>query len=324
MKRQLKKIIPAVLILTFIAGCSTQKEIKNEDNFIDIDDNKPLIYLFDKLNQRVVKYNTEKFKIEEKLYDDINMFQYELLYRDDKVNSYNNRLLTSGHNINNNFKIIRLTDKKIETLLELERKDEEELIPVDVYNDKIFFISVLYEEKKWPYQYDIVSYDKDLKNRQKIVTSKDYIENVVCLEDKIYYIESPSINSDRRNLYCVNLNEKEANPEKCETDIDIVDIFRYQDKLITCDKNNMYGVYDFNIVYDMDSYFDDKTQILIQFLSRDGKNKFVMTDLKNNKELISFDNPIDFQYVDDDNLEIYCDGAINKIKISELRNKLGK
>lgn len=252
------------------------------------------------------------------------MFQYELLYRDDKVNSYNNRLLTSGHNINNNFKIIRLTDKKIETLLELERKDEEELIPVDVYNDKIFFISVLYGEKKWPYQYDIVSYDKDLKNRQKIVTSKDYIENVVCLEDKIYYIESPSINSDRRNLYCVNLNEKEANPEKCETDIDIVDIFRYQGKLITCDKNNMYGVYDFNIVYDMDSYFDDKTQILIQFLSRDGKNKFVMTDLKNNKELISFDNPIDFQYVDDDNLEIYCDGAINKIKISELRNKLDK
>ena len=49
--------------------------------------------------------------------------------------------------------------------------------------------------------------------------------------------------------------------------------------------------------------------------------KLDIIDLDTNKSLKIVDAPIDFEYVDNDNVEIYCIGAIYKINLSKLREE---
>lgn len=310
MKIKLKFIIFFTFLILIITGCSY---ITNNNS------DRSVIYLFNRYMQRIEKYNLTTFRVESKLYDDINMFQYELPYRNKIFNTYNNRLLTSGHNVYNQFEIIKLTEQNVETILKNENKDNEALCPIDVYNDKIFFQTVLYKDQQ-PFQWGIASFDIDLTNRKDIII-KEAVNDVVIADNKIYY--STSISKNKSDiLYYIDLNDQQKIKRRYDVNINLKKIFKYHDRLLLCDENYIYGVNDFLISYKYDSYFDDDSETLVQIYPQNGVLKCDLIDLCNNKRLSAFENAIDFQYIDDDNIKFYCEGKIYNVNISSLRRGL--
>ncbi len=305
----MKRIFNFLMLITLLAltsGCIINNNCK-------INGNVSFVYLFNRYMQRIEKYNLNTCYTEGRLYDDLNMVQYEFPYRNVKTNSYNYRLFSSGHNVYNKFEVIKLTENKIQRLFKNKNKDEG-LFPIDVYDDKIFFQSILYKNQK-PYKWGIVFFDADFKHREDINLT-DIVEKAVVLNNKIYYLTYvPQLKN--YELYYINLNNLKK--IKCELKSEVKNIFKYKNILLVCDENYIYGVGNFKIPYKVNSYFDDRSQTLIQIFPENGILKCKITDLINNKQLAVINNPIDFKYVNNNIINIFCDGEIHNVDIGKLR-----
>ena len=150
-----------------LSGCNQSLTDLSKYPPIDNSDEK---YLYNRFNQKILVYNTNLNTVVKEITEN-NFFQYEFPQQTD--------IYISGHSFDNDFEVLKITDKKIQSLLKL--KKNEGVFPVANNENYHIMIRSFYDsnniEIELPNEYSEYSYETLLTN----YTDSAKFSNVISL-----------------------------------------------------------------------------------------------------------------------------------------------
>lgn len=287
----MKKVLLILFCIIFcgLAGCSSNKNNANfhtDYDWLPTTKNKNEILLYDKYDQRIVAYNKKSYNITEKNTTQ-NYMQFE--FSDLMANIY-----TTGHSIENNYKIIEKENKTIKTLYEM--KENEAIFPLAYQNENnMYFLKTVYNpdgneiyEERVICQFELESKQlKEIKSTQGLLVS-----NGVIVDDILYFTVYNETN-DNYDLYSLNIN----NIDK----VDLInkglvtgEVYNNNGKLWVSDKNNLYDYEDNSIQFPkkiLNYFYLDK---LFQIdINNEGDLELTITNITTKNTENTFDKIVD-------------------------------
>lgn len=201
-----------MLLLSILTGCT--KSINFHSN------NKDII-LYNRFSQKLIKYNLDSKKALT-LYDQENIFEYEF--------ANNDNLYVVGHSINNDFKLLQITDNDKKVLFEL--NSSEAMFPLATDNKSYFFIHSYYDDNKCEITSKrcISKLDLDSKNLKNIETTIGLIEKGTILGNDLYYTEY-NTESDDYSLYKININSLNTKPKSLNKHLESGEVYNDESQI---------------------------------------------------------------------------------------------
>lgn len=193
--------------------------------------------LYDKFNQKIVNYNIDTKKVVEKN-EEANYFQYGF-------NDLETDIYTTGNSVdtNHNYKIIKMLDKKTETLYEM--KDNEGIFPL-AYKDEenMYFIKCTYGDDNKELYADrvICKFNEKTKKLEELDATKGLMTSYgVVIDDLLYFTVYEDINY-KDYAFTLNKMDLNANNNIKQVDANLAEgeVYNNNGKLWVSDKANIY------------------------------------------------------------------------------------
>lgn len=302
--KDMKKVflIVCCILLCGLTGCKDKQENNNgnlAENYEWLPSAKKdnEILLYDKYDQRIVSYDKSKHLVKEKNTTQ-NYMQFE--FNDLETNIY-----TTGHSIENNYKIIEKENKTIKTLYEM--KENEAIFPLAYQNeDNMYFLKTTYNsDGNEIYKERVIcQFELNFKQLKEIKLTRGLlVSNGVIVDDILYFTVYNEVN-DNYDLYSLNIN----NIDK----VDLIskglvtgEVYNNNGKLWVSNKSKIYDYEDNSIQFPKKIlnyfYFDKLLQIDI---NNEGDLELTITNTTTKNTKSTFDKIVDVR-AENRNIYIY-------------------
>ncbi len=285
------------LILMLLNICSCE-QAKSNNTVLQANGTENII-IYDKFDQQLVLYNKNNHSIESSKPVD-NFFYFEF---DTRSNYY-----TSGHSINNGFKILKKENNLVRVVYELKSKSQA-IFPFATNGEKNIF---MIQDDNDKLHRKIADF-----NGEKLAyfdNVKGCIEKGVIIGNTLYYTVYES-EKEKYTLYSVNIENISNQPSLIEDGLESKDIYSYNDELYKSTKKEIFN--DHNRFKKAElNYFDDTNNVLLQ-IGVDQKRALLKLDIVNTKSKNiqkTVDNVIGYD-INNNILTVYCFGGIEKIDL---------
>lgn len=300
----MKKVLIILFCVIFcgLVGCGSNKDNTNTNvsgnyDWIPNAKNKDEILLYDKYDQRIVAYNKKNHMVTEKNTTQ-NYMQFE--FDDLKADIY-----TTGHSIENGYKILEKKNDKTSILYEM--KENEAVFPL-AYQDEqtMYFLKTSYDSNGNEIYDDRVICKFELESRElkELNITKGYLTTYAVVIDNLLYFTVYNEEGNDYDLYRININEEDG-IVLINTGLITEEIYNNNGKLLVSDKDK---IYDYK---DSTRYFSKKIlnyfylNYLFQIdINNEGDLQLRITDIKANKIIHVLDKVIDIR-VENDKIKIY-------------------
>ncbi|MGX4601764.1 hypothetical protein [Faecalimicrobium sp. JNUCC 81] len=293
-----------ILMLIFIF--SKYISLNNGDNIESLlpkIENKNEIILFNRYNQNIVTYDTNKKSITQ-WNDNSNLFQYEFNTSSD--------LYTSGHSIDNEFKILKFENGSYKIIYNLNKN--EAIFPLASDGDTYLFVHSFYNKdgSEILSKRTISLFDEKEKKLQDYKNTRGLILYGAFYDNKLFYTTYQQ-SSDTFDLYSLEFSNFDSDPTLLEKGLEDGKVFVSIDGLWKSNNNYIYNE-DKKFSIAKLNYIDKDSNNLIQIDIDNGQIYLKVTDIQTKKEYLYFKNVIDFK-IDNDTITIYGDKYIDTKKL---------
>ena len=234
----------SILALTLLTGCSLSenllilsnniKQVKELEYYEWMPEikNDTEIFLFDKFDQRIATYDTINHNIIQKN-NTINYLQFEF-------NNLKTNIYSAGHSEKNNYKIIKMDNKKIITLYETDKNTA--LFPLAYENcNNMYFIKSIYEENGAEiYEKRILcSFNEKTKQLTEIPDTLGMRITHGTIIDGVLYFTAYDTDVDKFSLYTMNTYNTEK-PNLLSKNLIAGEIYNNNNVLWISDQTHIY------------------------------------------------------------------------------------
>lgn len=297
------KINLYIMVITIFIITSCHNKNSNYDWLPSCKNNNEEIIYF-KFSQKLLTYNTENYKVVQQN-DTPNFFQFTF---NKKSNYY-----TSGHSIDNGFKLLHIDNNKINVIYEAEKN--EGIFPLATDGDMILFLRCFYDNsgKEIYEKRCVASFNTQENEFDKYNNITGLISFGDIIHETLYYTEYKP-DSDTFSLFKINLHDFNAIPHLLETGLKKGEIYTSSDKLWKYD-----GEYIFNETSKFKTLnintIDNKTDNLISIGIDNQDCLYIqVTDIINNDMYIKVNDIIDYK-IKNNTIYIYGNGFIKKYSL---------
>lgn len=307
-----KYLLAAYIFLIFLlTGCSRAdsltggKTATGEDkdyDWLPQTAGEKEILLYDKYDQRIITYDIDQHKVIQKN-DTLNYLQFEF-------NDLTSDIYTTGHSIENDYKIIKLGKDKIDILYEVDQM--EALFPL-AYRDPeyMIFLKCTYQDNGAELYGDrvVCRFNEKTKTLTEIAETKGMrVTNGAIVGDMLYLTEYDA-GTDRYALYMLSMSGNEK-PILLLDNLAAGEIYSNNDALWISDASKIYCYEDDAVCFPKKilNYFYSNALVQID-ISANGSLELIVTNVETKKLEADTEGVIDVR-IFDGKIKAYTDKAI--------------
>lgn len=260
------------------------------------------ILLYDKYDQRIITYDIDQHKVIQKN-DTLNYLQFEF-------NDLTSDIYTTGHSIENDYKIIKLGKDKIDILYEADQM--EALFPL-AYRDPeyMIFLKCTYQDNGAELYGDrvVCRFNEKTKTLTEIAETKGMrVTNGAIVGDMLYLTEYDA-GTDRYALYMLSMSGNEK-PILLLDNLAAGEIYSNNDALWISDASKIYCYEDDAVCFPKKilNYFYSNALVQID-ISANGSLELIVTNVETKKLEADTEGVIDVR-IFDGKIKAYTDKAI--------------
>lgn len=302
--RKTSILIFTILFSLIVVSCSN----KNSEAFdwLPSVKSKDEILLYDRFDRKIVSYNTKTFSIVQKN-DTLNYFQYGF-------NRLDTNIYTTGHSIENHFKVIQMKDNRIIELLSM--KPSEDIFPVAVKDEsKAFFTVSVYDEKGAEIKGKRTIYSLDVEKKQlsKFSGTEGFVTSSGVYYNGYLYFTAYIAKDHSHNLYRLDDSNFQNSPQLMLTKLGAPEIYVSQNQLWLSNRNSIYCGKKKFPKKSLNYFYKEK---LIQIGINSSADKVLyVTDVRSGKEEEAIERFVDFK-IEGDNMMVYAYDGTHSIKLN--------
>ena len=307
-----RRLFALTLILFFISlsGCQNNifsdpsgiKEIPEttEIEFLEAKNDGDIL-LFDRWNKKMCLYNTNTFQVQERM--NIDNF---MIYEFPEVCPY----YTAGHNIDNHFQVIKMSNKTVETILRL--SETEGIFPLSFSGEYMFFIKIDYDNSNTEKNRSLVKYDK-MENKLIEFSNVHGLVSYGSIINSTLYYTCYNEEDDTYSLFSTDCDNSSAKPNLEQSGLNAGEIFSQNGELFISDKENIFSD---NKTFKKasENYFVGDKYLVQYFVDKLGDLSIDVINTINEEKIFSKSNVVGF-FVTDDHLALCFLGEIKEIPI---------
>lgn len=299
----MKKILLILLCIVFcsLIGCNNKDDI-NKNASSDYDwlpsaKNEDELLLYDKYDQRIISFDKKNYNVTGKNTTQ-NYMQFE--FNDLKANIY-----TTGHSIENNYKIIEKKCDKTSVLYEM--KENEAIFPLAYKNEQImYFLKTTYDSSGKEIYNDRVVCKFELKNKQlkELNATKGFLTSNAVIIDNLLYFTVYNEENNNYDLYRIDVNEEDKTV-LINTGLITGELYNNNGRLLVSNQDKIYD-YEDNTIYfpkKILNYFYLNRLFQID-INNEGDLRLTITNIETNKIENTFDKVVDVR-VQNDKVYVY-------------------
>lgn len=307
-----KYLLAAYIFLIFLlTGCSRADSLTGEKTATGQDKDydwlpqtagEKEILLYDKYDQRIITYDIDQHKVIQKN-DTLNYLQFEF-------NDLTSDIYTTGHSIENDYKIIKLGKDKIDILYEADQM--EALFPL-AYRDPeyMIFLKCTYQDNGAELYGDrvVCRFNEKTKTLSEIAETKGMrVTNGAIVGDMLYLTEYDA-GTDRYALYMLSMSGNEK-PILLLDNLAAGEIYSNNDALWISDASKIYCYEDDAVCFPKKilNYFYSNALVQID-ISANGSLELIVTNVETKKLEADTEGVIDVR-IFDGKIKAYTDKAI--------------
>lgn len=307
-----KYLLAAYIFLVFLlTGCSRADSLTGEKTATGQDKDydwlpqtagENEILLYDKYDQRIITYDIDQHKVIQKN-DTLNYLQFEF-------NDLTSDIYTTGHSIENDYKIIKLGKDKIDILYEADQM--EALFPL-AYRDPeyMIFLKCTYQDNGAELYGDrvVCRFNEKTKTLTEIAETKGMrVTNGAIVGDMLYFTEYDA-GTDRYALYMLSMSGNEK-PILLLDNLAAGEIYSNNDALWISDASKIYCYEDDAVCFPKKilNYFYSNALVQID-ISANGSLELIVTNVETKKLEADTEGVIDVR-IFDGKIKAYTDKAI--------------
>lgn len=292
-----------IIIISFIVGCAN-KNIGYE--WLPEAKDAKEILLYNRFEQKLVTYNLDENLVVCRN-NEPNYFQFE--FEDNLLSN----IYTTGHSIDNHYKIIELKNKKINTLYTME--DLEAIFPLAYKNDnELFFIKSYYDTKGNEFYGKRIVCHFNIKEKKLIEyknTKGSIISKGIYLNNYVYYTVY-NIEEDNYQLFRLDDSGKTNTPELVSSSLECPELYAFENKIWKSDTVNIYYNNQSFLKKTLNYFYKD---YLIQLEPNlEGNLVLYIFNIKTSDKTLEIRDVVDFRLIGNEIL-IYTNKKIEKIKL---------
>lgn len=306
-----KYLLAAYIFLVFLlTGCSRADSLTGEKTATGQDKDydwlpqtagEKEILLYDKYDQRIITYDIDQHKVIQKN-DTLNYLQFEF-------NDLTSDIYTTGHSIENDYKIIKLGKDKIDILYEADQM--EALFPL-AYRDPeyMIFLKCTYQDNGAELYGDrvVCRFNEKTKTLSEIAETKGMrVTNGAIVGDMLYFTEYDA-GTDRYVLYMLSMSGNEK-PILLLDNLAAGEIYSNNDALWISDASKIYCYEDDAVCFPKKilNYFYSNALVQID-ISANGSLELIVTNVETKKLEADIEGVIDVR-IFDGKIKAYTDKA---------------
>lgn len=306
-----KYLLAAYIFLIFLlTGCSRADSLTGEKTATGQDKDydwlpqtagEKEILLYDKYDQRIITYDIDQHKVIQKN-NTLNYLQFEF-------NDLTSDIYTTGHSIENDYKIIKLGKDKIDILYEADQM--EALFPL-AYRDPeyMIFLKCTYQDNGAELYGDrvVCRFNEKTKTLSEIAETKGMrVTNGAIVGDMLYFTEYDA-GTDRYVLYMLSMSGNEK-PILLLDNLAAGEIYSNNDALWISDASKIYCYEDDAVCFPKKilNYFYSNALVQID-ISANGSLELIVTNVETKKLEADIEGVIDVR-IFDGKIKAYTDKA---------------
>ncbi len=306
-----KYLLAAYIFLVFLlTGCSRADSLTGEKTATGQDKDydwlpqtagEKEILLYDKYDQRIITYDIDQHKVIQKN-NTLNYLQFEF-------NDLTSDIYTTGHSIENDYKIIKLGKDKIDILYEADQM--EALFPL-AYRDPeyMIFLKCTYQDNGAELYGDrvVCRFNEKTKTLSEIAETKGMrVTNGAIVGDMLYFTEYDA-GTDRYVLYMLSMSGNEK-PILLLDNLAAGEIYSNNDALWISDASKIYCYEDDAVCFPKKilNYFYSNALVQID-ISANGSLELIVTNVETKKLEADIEGVIDVR-IFDGKIKAYTDKA---------------
>lgn len=306
-----KYLLAAYIFLVFLlTGCSRADSLTGEKTATGQDKDydwlpqtagEKEILLYDKYDQRIITYDIDQHKVIQKN-DTLNYLQFEF-------NDLTSDIYTTGHSIENDYKIIKLGKDKIDILYEADQM--EALFPL-AYRDPeyMIFLKCTYQDNGAELYGDrvVCRFNEKTKTLSEIAETKGMrVTNGAIVGDMLYFTEYDA-GTDRYVLYMLSMSGNEK-PILLLDNLAAGEIYSNNDALWISDASKIYCYGNDAVCFPKKilNYFYSDNLLQID-ISANGSLELIVTNVETKKLEADIEGVIDVR-IFDGKIKAYTDKA---------------
>lgn len=261
-------------------------------------------YLYNRFNQKILVYNTNLNTVVKEITEN-NFFQYEFPQQTD--------IYISGHSFDNDFEVLKITDKKIQSLLKL--KKNEGVFPVANNENYHIMIRSFYDSNNIEIENLRILCGFDSENHElfNYENTSGLITKGVIDTDTLYYtVYNKDI--DSYSLYSLDLTDTRSTPLLNQENLISDDLLLTSQGIWISDNSNFYNN-NKSFQKDILNYVHpDKDHIIQIGINQNNELILKIYNLENEKYITEVSNIVDFQTTSD-SITIYGNGFQKRIDL---------
>lgn len=306
-----KYLLAAYIFLIFLlTGCSRADSLTGEKTATGQDKDydwlpqtagEKEILLYDKYDQRIITYDIDQHKVIQKN-NTLNYLQFEF-------NDLTSDIYTTGHSIENDYKIIKLGKDKIDILYEADQM--EALFPL-AYRDPeyMIFLKCTYQDNGAELYGDrvVCRFNEKTKTLSEIAETKGMrVTNGAIVGDMLYFTEYDA-GTDRYVLYMLSMSGNEK-PILLLDNLAAGEIYSNNDALWISDASKIYCYGNDAVCFPKKilNYFYSDNLLQID-ISANGSLELIVTNVETKKLEADIEGVIDVR-IFDGKIKAYTDKA---------------
>ncbi|MCI8967236.1 MAG: hypothetical protein HFH75_06595 [Lachnospiraceae bacterium] len=306
-----KYLLAAYIFLIFLlTGCSRADSLTGEKTATGQDKDydwlpqtagEKEILLYDKYDQRIITYDIDQHKVIQKN-NTLNYLQFEF-------NDLTSDIYTTGHSIENDYKIIKLGKDKIDILYEADQM--EALFPL-AYRDPeyMIFLKCTYQDNGAELYGDrvVCRFNEKTKTLSEIAETKGMrVTNGAIVGDMLYFTEYDA-GTDRYILYMLSMSGNEK-PILLLDNLAAGEIYSNNDALWISDASKIYCYGNDAVCFPKKilNYFYSDNLLQID-ISANGSLELIVTNVETKKLEADIEGVIDVR-IFDGKIKAYTDKA---------------
>ena len=306
-----KYLLAAYIFLVFLlTGCSRADSLTGEKTATGQDKDydwlpqtagEKEILLYDKYDQRIITYDIDQHKVIQKN-NTLNYLQFEFY-------DLTSDIYTTGHSIENDYKIIKLGKDKIDILYEADQM--EALFPL-AYRDPeyMIFLKCTYQDNGAELYGDrvVCRFNEKTKTLSEIAETKGMrVTNGAIVGDMLYFTEYDA-GTDRYVLYMLSMSGNEK-PILLLDNLAAGEIYSNNDALWISDASKIYCYEDDAVCFPKKilNYFYSNALVQID-ISANGSLELIVTNVETKKLEADIEGVIDVR-IFDGKIKAYTDKA---------------
>lgn len=309
--KKINIIVFAALVMLILSSCGqTDASQPSSYDWLPEAKSPDEILLYDRFNQRFVTYNVKTYAIVNKN-NSPNYFQYEF-------NDPESTLFTTGHSLDNHFKIIRKNDRNTTVLVTMD--PSEGIFPLTIKDkNTAFFLKTLYDATggELTDQRAIYKMDIDQNKLNELTETRGLSISKGIYYDHMLYFTTYNDKDDSYSLYRIKDSNEMERPELLQEKLESSDLYVSEGHLcLSSSTQIMCGEKRFP--KRSLNYFYKDTLIQI-YVGKDadttGDLMLSITDVKTGKEKARIGKVIDFK-LNGEQMSVYTHGAMYTVDLA--------